>query len=55
MLADPAYISRRLAFVTAPTLARTQLLRALDGRGAKVFDTHAAAEAWVLADVRAAA
>jgi hypothetical protein len=55
MLADPAYVSRRLAFVTAPTLARTQLLRAIGSRGARVFDTHAAAEAWVLHDARAAA
>jgi hypothetical protein len=55
MLADPAHASRRLAFVTAPTLARTQLLRALGDRGAEVFDSHAAAEAWVFADERAAA
>jgi hypothetical protein len=49
MLADPAYRSRRLAFVTAPTLARPQLLRAIGARGARVFDTVEAAEAWVLA------
>ena len=40
MLADPAYRSRKLAFVTAPTLARPQLLRAIGSRGAR---------AWVLA------
>ncbi|URW75811.1 hypothetical protein M9980_00815 [Sphingomonas donggukensis] len=49
MLADPAYRSRKLAFVTAPTLARPQLLRAIGSRGARVFDNHADAEAWVLA------
>src|SRR4051812_4853756 len=32
VLADPEYKSRRLAFVVAPTLARTQLFRALDSR-----------------------
>lgn len=55
MLADPAHASRRLAFVAAPSLARTQLLRALGDRGAQVFGSHAEAEAWVFADVRAAA
>ena len=30
-LADPAYRSRRLAFVVSRTLARSQLMRALDG------------------------
>ncbi|MES2338848.1 MAG: hypothetical protein V4537_12200 [Pseudomonadota bacterium] len=49
MLADPAYRSRKLAFVTAPTLARPQLLRAIGSRGARVFDCPATAEAWVLA------
>lgn len=48
MLAEPAYRSRRLAFVTAPTLARPQLLRAIGSRGAGVFDSDDAAEAWVL-------
>ncbi|MHA6722134.1 hypothetical protein [Sphingomonas sp. RS2018] len=57
MLADPGYRSRRLAFVTAPTLARPQLLRAIGSRGARVFDDYAKAEAWVLSpadDVAAA-
>ena len=49
MLADPAYRSRKLAFVTAPTLARPQLLRAVGSRRARMFDSDAAAEAWVLA------
>lgn len=47
LLADPAYRSRRLAFVIGTTLARSQLLRALSGRGAECFDSVAQAEAWV--------
>jgi hypothetical protein len=51
MLADPDYRSRRLAFVTAPTLVRGQLVRALAGRDdARCFDDPAAAEAWLLAE-----
>jgi len=49
LLADSAYQSRRLAFVTAPTLARTQLMRALDGRRVRLFGSHAEAAAWVFA------
>ncbi|HYD11397.1 MAG TPA: hypothetical protein VEC11_00970 [Allosphingosinicella sp.] len=48
MLADPAFRSRRLAFVAAPTLARSQLVRALDGRDARCFDEPGEAEAWLL-------
>ena len=49
MLADPAYRSRRLAFVAGRTLARSQLSRALDGRdNARFFDSVEAAEAWLL-------
>lgn len=48
LLADPAYRSRRLAFVAAPTLARSQLMRALDGRDARCFDDPEEAEAWLL-------
>lgn len=57
ILADPAYRSRRLAFVTGSTLARMQLQRAIGGRdSAAVFTDHAEAEAWLLADdVEAAA
>ena len=56
MLADPAYRSRKLAFVTAPTLARPQLLRAIGSRGARTFDSEAAAMAWIsAADGEAAA
>jgi hypothetical protein len=49
MLGDPAYRSRRLAFVIGPTLARSQLLRALSGRGAPCFDTVREAEFWLFA------
>lgn len=49
MLADPAYRSRRLAFIVAPTLARGQLARALAGRAdAALFEDPAEAEAWLL-------
>lgn len=49
MLADPAYRSRRLAFIVAPTLARGQLARALSGRAdAALFEDPAEAEAWLL-------
>ena len=50
VLADPAYRSRKLAFVIAPTLARTQLTRAIGSRSVRMFDSPEAAEAWVLAD-----
>ncbi len=50
MLADPAYRSRRLAFVIGKTLARTQLGRALDQRYARCFEDVATAEAWLFAD-----
>lgn len=57
LLADPAHRSRRLAFVTAPTLARAQLERALLGReDVRLFDDEREAEAWLLRteDARAA-
>jgi hypothetical protein len=47
MLADPEYRSRRLAFVVSPTLARTQLVRAIAGRDARCFEDSWAAEAWL--------
>lgn len=50
MLADPVYRSRKLAFVAAPTLARSQLMRALNGREAKCFEDVASAETWLFAD-----
>lgn len=55
MLADPAYRSRRLAFVIGQTLARTQLQRALDRRTARCFDDPWAAEAWLFAGTDRAA
>lgn len=48
LLADPAYRSRRLAFVIGRTLARTQLGRALDRRYARTFEDAWEAEAWLL-------
>lgn len=50
MLASPTYRSRRLAFVVSPSLARSQLNRALSGRDARFFTSVAAAERWLLAD-----
>jgi hypothetical protein len=50
MLSDPVYRSRRLAFVVGPTLTRTQLLRAIDGRNARCFDDSWTAEAWLYSD-----
>ncbi|MGS1017592.1 hypothetical protein [Allosphingosinicella humi] len=50
MLAAPEYRSRRLAFVAGPTLARSQLMRALSGRDARCFEDPAVAEAWLLAE-----
>lgn len=47
LLADPHYRSRRLAFVVAPTLARSQLFRALDARSARIFEDPWIAEAWL--------
>lgn len=59
VLSDPAWVSRRLGFVTASTLARMQLQRAITGRdNVRCFMDAAEAEAWVLeagpAAVRAA-
>ena len=47
VLGTPEYRSRRLAFVIGRTLARSQLLRALSGRGAYCFDTFLEAETWL--------
>jgi hypothetical protein len=49
MLAAPEYRSRRLAFVVGPTLARSQVLRALAAREARCFTDPVAAEAWLFA------
>lgn len=49
MLSDPAFRSRRLAFVAGQTLARSQLMRALGDRDARCFDNVEEAEAWLFA------
>lgn len=49
LLADTRFQSRRLAFVVDPTLLRSQVRRALDGRAAQWFGNKAAAEAWLFA------
>jgi hypothetical protein len=55
MLAAPDYRSRRLAFIVSPTLARTQVMRALDRREAQCFEDMWRAEAWLFAKRAAAA
>jgi hypothetical protein len=52
LLAAPEYRSRRLAFVAARTLARSQLMRALSNREARCFEDIAHAEAWLFAEER---
>lgn len=52
-LTDPKTRVRRLAFLVAPTLVRSQLMRALaarDHRSTRVFQDYAAAEEWLLED-----
>ena len=49
MLAAPEQRSRRLAFVAGPTLAKSQLMRALSGRDARCFEDVASAEKWLFA------
>jgi len=55
MLAAPGYRSRRLAFLVSPTLARTQVMRALDRREARCFEDSWSAEAWLFASEAEAA
>lgn len=51
MLSDPAYRSRRLAFVADANLVRGQLLRAIAGRDdVGCFATIAEAESWLFAE-----
>ena len=50
MLAAPEFRSRRLAFVVGYTLARSQVIRAIESRKARWFDDPAKAEAWLFAD-----
>ena len=55
MLSDPDYRSRRLAFVAGRTLARSQLLRALNGReDVRCFGDEAEAEGWLFDEAPAA-
>ena len=50
MLAAPEYRSRRLAFIVANTLARSQAIRALESRDARWFEDPSRAEAWLFAE-----
>lgn len=54
VLAGPRYRSRKLAFVFSQSLARMQLMRASEGRNARMFTDMAEAEAWLLAEDDAA-
>ncbi|WP_404335371.1 hypothetical protein AB2M62_15985 [Sphingomonas sp. MMS12-HWE2-04] len=47
MIADPSYRAKRLAFVVSPTLARSQLVRAVGARDAHFFEDMGEAEAWL--------
>jgi hypothetical protein len=47
VLADPRHASRRLAFVVARSLARSQIRRAAAEREACYFETIEQAEAWL--------
>ncbi len=47
VLANPLHRSRRLAFVVAPSLIRSQVARALTGRNARFFENIAPAEDWL--------
>jgi hypothetical protein len=49
VLADPRHRSRKLAFVVALSLARTQLQRASASRDAQYFTDPDEAEAWLMA------
>lgn len=47
LLAVPEFPSRRLAFIVGATLAKSQLMRALDARQARCFEDAGEAEAWL--------
>ena len=49
LLADPKARSRRLAFVVSGTLAKAQLMRALEGRPVACFTDELEAEQWLFA------
>lgn len=55
VLADPRHASRRLGFVVARSLARSQIRRAAADRAACYFETIEQAEAWLLGAESAAA
>lgn len=55
VIAEPAFRARRIAFVTASSLARSQLQRAIGGRDARVFTDARDAEHWLLSDEASAA
>ncbi|MGR6329932.1 hypothetical protein ACU5AX_12765 [Sphingomonas sp. XXL09] len=48
VLGAPATRSRRIAFVVGASLARKQIVRAAEGRGARFFLDPAEAEAWLM-------
>lgn len=50
LLANKRHHSRKIAFVSASSLARMQLLRAAESRTARMFTDPAEAEAWLFAD-----
>ena len=50
VLWGPRYRSRKLAFVFSQSLARMQLMRASEGRDARMFTNIDEAEAWLLAE-----
>jgi hypothetical protein len=50
ILAAPEYRSRRLALVVSNTLARSQAIRAIESRKARLFTDPHDADAWLLSD-----
>ena len=50
VLSAPEHRSRRLAFVTGPTLARSQLMRTLVNRDARCFEDDFLAELWLFSE-----
>ena len=56
LIGNPAFVSRRIAFVCQGSLARMQVRRMLaDADHAQMFDDRASAEAWLFDEARAAA
>ncbi len=54
-ISAPAFRARRIAFITASSLARSQLQRAIGARDARVFTDEGDATEWLFADVASAA